>query len=119
MIKRKNRIASVDGQLSSNIKTMCQNCYEQNTTSELQIYEMDPNHFMCCKFCGSIVLKSKLRYQSIIGPLGMRGPASFEVATPRRRIFKYKDNSDVFAVTDYPMTPDGKEDRDLREYANS
>jgi len=61
-----------------------------------------------------------MRYESLTQPLGSKGgfgPAVFEpLNKSRTRRIKHREDNEVFNVNDYPLA--GKEDKDLRHFAN-
>lgn len=102
-----------------NTTGICFSCHERLGEDILLVpYNNDPN-YMKCPNCFEVIDKDSMYHKSVEGPLGKIGKISsskFEVVGYKRRIDR--GNRDVFRVEDYPMTPDGREDSDLRQYAN-
>ena len=106
MIKRLNRFSFQDAPANSKA-SICQPCYENSITSKLEEYDKDPDHFMICPYCNNIVNKRLIRL----------GPVVFEAVHIRRSRSKLnRDSEEVFKVEYFPIA--GKEDSDLRHFAN-
>lgn len=122
-MKRRNRFSFQDSPTSS--KAICQSCYENNITSFTVPYIMDNGRpdkgFRQCPECNDIIPVKLTRMESLTQPLGSGsiGEPIFEVANPsksRSRKYRELEENQVFKVEDYPLA--GKEDKDLRYFAN-
>jgi len=94
-IKRRKSAVFMDEPREDN-RSICQVCYEDGYTTKLVEYKPDPSHYKVCPFCGNIVDKNVMRYESTTQPLGYRGgikqQGSYEVVSKKRRI-RVRDNS--------------------------
>lgn len=105
---------------------ICYRCSGENGDISLIPYKasygIDKNYLHCPQ-CHAVIPTNLIKHKTIEGPLGsIQGisKSSYEVGpNGRRRRVDRGNNPDVFDYTQYPLTPDGKEDTDLKWMAES
>jgi len=115
--KKRNRLSFTDEGTES--RAICSYCKtEYDTIIRTVPYEKDSAHYRYCNNCKSIIPKNMTRIDSITEPLGsLAGKSpSFEIVSSSRSRKRNRGDEDVFQVKDFPLA--GKEDKDLRYFAN-